>query len=215
MFSCSALGDPFPSVTWSFNGTTLSNGAKYQIETNGQDFGRLTIVDTTFNDRGEYRCTYNNTVGSASTTVMLTVQGTVCVLKDLCLIFVFLVRPQFVSIFVPAAGIAGGAINFTCTALGFPTPSISWNRNGLPFTAGSQAGVSITPSALVLPEPEMISERTSTLQITGLVLSDVADYSCLAENNLARPQQQESTRENFGVLCKLVNNPKKYFIIFV
>ena len=60
----------------------------------------------------------------------------------------------------------------------------------------------------------MISERTSTLQITDLVLSDVADYSCLAENNLARPQQQESTRESFGVLCKLATNPKKILIIF-
>lgn len=75
-YSCSALGDPFPAVTWTFNDTMLSNGDKYQVETSGPDIGQLRIMNTTFSDRGEYMCTYSNTVGSASTSVILTVQGT-------------------------------------------------------------------------------------------------------------------------------------------
>ena len=122
------------------------------------------------------------------------------------LLFVSLVRPQIVAVSVLPNGTAGGTVNFTCTASGFPTPSISWNRDGLSFTASSRSGVSIAQSALMLPEQEIVSERTSTLQIANLVLSDVADYSCLADNDLARPQQQESTRENFGVLCKFASN---------
>ena len=78
-FRCIALGDPFPSVEWIFNDTVLSNGDKYQIESSGSDFGLLRIMDTTFSDRGAYTCRFNNTIGTASTTVHLNVQG-MCVL---------------------------------------------------------------------------------------------------------------------------------------
>ena len=110
--------------------------------------------------------------------------------------------PQFIGIFVVVNGTAGGSVVFNCTASGFPAPSILWSKNGLSFSQSSRPGVSITLSSLILPEQEIVSDRTSTLQINNLVLSDIADYSCNADNSLARPQEQESTRENFAVLCK-------------
>ena len=97
-------------------------------------------------------------------------------------------------------------MNFSCVATGFPTPTLSWKRNGQPFSFMIRLGVTIAQSMLVLPEEEIISERTSTLLISNLVLSDVANYSCLAENTLARPQEQESSIETFSVLCELTIN---------
>ena len=115
-------------------------------------------------------------------------------------------RPRFVGISVPNNGTAGGSVVFSCTASGFPAPSVSWTKNGVPFSESSRPGTTINLSQLVLPEPEVVSDRTSTLQINNLVLSDAADYSCVAENILARSQQEESTEETFAVLCKLSNN---------
>lgn len=79
-FRCIADGNPFPSVAWTFNDTTLLNGDKYQIETSGSEFGLLRIMNTTFDDRGTYTCTFNNSLDSASATVRLTVQGKITAL---------------------------------------------------------------------------------------------------------------------------------------
>lgn len=123
-------------------------------------------------------------------------------------------RPQFIEISVPENGTAGGSVVFTCTSSGFPAPSISWNKNGLPFSESSSLGATITLSQLTLPEQEMISNRTSTLQINNLVLSDIADYSCIAENFLASSQEEESTEEDFAVLCKSNDFPLIVFTYF-
>ena len=76
-FRCVGYGSPFPSLVWSFNGSVLSDGDKYSIGLSGSEFGSLTIQNTSFNDRGSYDCTFNNTYGTASLTARLTVQGIV------------------------------------------------------------------------------------------------------------------------------------------
>lgn len=73
-FHCLALATPFPSVMWIFNDTVLSNGAKYQLGS-GSTFGTLTIQNSTFDDRGNYRCVFNNTHGILMASAYLTVQG--------------------------------------------------------------------------------------------------------------------------------------------
>ena len=113
------------------------------------------------------------------------------------------VRPRFVELRIFSNGTAGGTVLFSCNASGFPSPSIVWRKNGVRLLPNSK--ISISVSVVALPEVERISVRTSTLQISDLVLGDKANYSCFAENNLARPQQQESSREPFEVLCKIIH----------
>ena len=52
-------------------------------------------MNTTFSDRGTYKCTFNNTVGNASATVRLNVQGYnnyECVIVSGCgLIVIFII----------------------------------------------------------------------------------------------------------------------------
>lgn len=52
-------GNPFPSITWSFNGTSISNdSAKYMI-TNSS----LIVRDISRDDAGLYNCTAVNMLG--------------------------------------------------------------------------------------------------------------------------------------------------------
>lgn len=74
-FQCLAIGDPFPSVSWSFNDEILIQDSRYVIGDFGQDFGSLTISSIRFTDRGMYTCTYNNTHGTVMTSAILSVQG--------------------------------------------------------------------------------------------------------------------------------------------
>ena len=74
MFRCLATATPFPTVAWIFNDTVLSYGAKYQLGSDNE-FGTLTIQNPTFDDRGRYRCVYNNTLGSVTASAYLSVQG--------------------------------------------------------------------------------------------------------------------------------------------
>ena len=75
-FLCLAIGDPFPTVTWSFNGEMISfDDHRYSIGTTGEEYGSLRIINIVFSDRGEYTCTYNNTHGTVIAAATLTVQG--------------------------------------------------------------------------------------------------------------------------------------------
>ena len=47
-----------------------------------------------------------------------------------------------------------------------------------------------------------VANTTSTLQISGLVLSDRGNYSCFSSNNLTSVRTLESERLEFIVLCK-------------
>lgn len=201
-FRCFALATPIPSVSWVYNGTALSYGDKYSLGTAGINFGALTVRNVSFYDRGRYTCTYNNTHGQLSASTTLTVQGNlICCFVCICIIILsFSVRPRFEEINVPISGTAGGMVLLSCRSSGFPTPSIVWRRNGTLLLQNSKFSIFI--SSVVLPEQERISTRVSRLEISNLVLGDELEYSCFAENDLARPQQQESSRELIKILCE-------------
>ena len=124
----------------------------------------------------------------------------ICFVCICIIILSFSVRPRFEEINVPISGIAGGMVLLSCRSSGFPTPSIVWRRNGALLLQNSKFNIFI--SSVVLPEQERISTRVSRLEISNLVLGDELEYSCFAENDLARPQQQESSRELIKILCE-------------
>lgn len=65
--NCSAVGQPSPSYTW-----TLPKGV-----TSHTTDSVLTIKSTTTEDKGEYTCTVNNSVGSVTVSFNVNVQGKV------------------------------------------------------------------------------------------------------------------------------------------
>ena len=70
VFTCSVQGNPFPTISWSFNGQTLSTGGQYVISTN-----TLTINNAQISNNGFYKCTATNIYGKNSTNAKLTVTG--------------------------------------------------------------------------------------------------------------------------------------------
>jgi len=52
-------GNPFPTTSWQFNSTAITNESKYQVLDNS-----LVILDVQRNDTGTYNCTATNILGS-------------------------------------------------------------------------------------------------------------------------------------------------------
>ena len=113
--------------------------------------------------------------------------------------FSHIVRPVINDLTVPDNGIAGDDIIMTCNSIGFPAPVISWLMNNFILTVTS-GEISINTTNVLL-ETELWSV-TSHLQVMGLVLSDTANYSCHAVNNLASLQTEQSDQLHLTVLCK-------------
>ena len=69
-FSCQADGEPFPTISWYFNGTALADPTKYNITNNTLD-----IVSVESSDVGTYTCNATNVVSSDTSSGVLTVNG--------------------------------------------------------------------------------------------------------------------------------------------
>ena len=79
-FSCQAIGEPVPNISWYFNGAMIdvSNGSKYIIfnSSNGtMVISLLTIMNTRSSDVGRYTCVAENVIGSDQSSGVLTVNG--------------------------------------------------------------------------------------------------------------------------------------------
>ena len=79
-FSCQAIGEPIPNISWYFNGAMIdvSNASKYMISNslNGTKvISLLTIMNTQSSDVGRYTCFAKNIIGSDQSTAVLTVNG--------------------------------------------------------------------------------------------------------------------------------------------
>ena len=70
VFTCSVQGNPSFTISWSYNGQTLSTGGQYVIDTN-----TLTISNAQTTNNGFYKCTATNIYGKNSTIAKLTVIG--------------------------------------------------------------------------------------------------------------------------------------------
>ncbi|XP_019853400.1 PREDICTED: hemicentin-1-like [Amphimedon queenslandica] len=181
-FQCLAIGDPFPSVSWSFNDEILIQDSRYIIGDSGQDFGSLTISRIRFTDRGTYTCTYNNTHGTVMTSATLSVQ----------------VIPVIVDLAVPPNGTAGSDTVLTCISRGYPAPTISWFINDTLVAEQNNNKMSI--NVLTMEGVGGLYNVSSSLLINELELSDTNGYHCTATNELESVQTVTSPQLQFTVL---------------
>ena len=68
-FSCQAVGEPVPTISWYFNGSALDT-MKFIITNN-----TLKIVNVESSDVGTYTCIATNVVSSDTSSGVLTVNG--------------------------------------------------------------------------------------------------------------------------------------------
>ena len=60
ILSCNATGNPEPTITWTKNGTLISNNSRISSPQEKQ----LTITNVNRTDSGEYRCVASNSLGN-------------------------------------------------------------------------------------------------------------------------------------------------------
>ena len=79
-FSCQAVGEPVPDISWYFNGVMINvsdNSSKYMIMSRSLNIttteNTLTVYNVTSSDVGTYTCNSSNIIGSVTSSGILTV----------------------------------------------------------------------------------------------------------------------------------------------
>ena len=78
MFTCEAISEPSPNISWYFNDVIINQSDKYIIYAAGvpgKVESSLTIINPVSSDAGTYTCHAENVVGSNNSFGILTVNG--------------------------------------------------------------------------------------------------------------------------------------------
>uniref|UniRef100_A0A8B9JKN2 Cell adhesion molecule-related/down-regulated by oncogenes n=1 Tax=Astyanax mexicanus TaxID=7994 RepID=A0A8B9JKN2_ASTMX len=145
---CHATGKPEPTISWTKNGAQLGNrGGSYKILPTGV----LEILSTTPSHAGRYTCTARNPVGVAHKHITLSVQEPPEIRP----------MPEEVEVVLHQAAV------LPCEVHGFPRPTVTWQREGVPiFFSGNRLAVL----------------SSGALKFSRVTLGDGGTYQCLAQN---------------------------------
>ncbi|XP_061624718.1 hemicentin-1 isoform X2 [Phyllopteryx taeniolatus] len=144
---CRVKGRPQPTVAWTKGGAKLgSRGGSYGILPTGV----LQITAVLPRHAGRYTCSARNAAGVAHKHISLTVQESPEI------------RPMAEEVQVV---LHHGTI-LPCEVQGFPRPSITWQREGVPIAAGHRLAVL----------------SNGALKFARVTLGDAGMYQCLAKN---------------------------------
>lgn len=135
-------GFPAPVVTWRKAQGSLAKDRIFQ------DGGLLTLVLTEKHDIGSYICHTKNYLGETSAATSLVVLS----------VPKFITRPP-----ASVSRIAGSGLSLNCSAIGDPTPTVSWKRS-----EGAWG-------------EERMNVSGGTLRISGLSEDDSGIYICEAK----------------------------------
>uniref|UniRef100_K1PKN2 Papilin n=1 Tax=Magallana gigas TaxID=29159 RepID=K1PKN2_MAGGI len=144
---CQAYGNPRPRVAWSRDGYDVSRDPRFSVYPNGT----LIIQRTLEQDMGSYLCVANNGVSNpAQRIVMLQLRESL--------------RASIEQ--VEERKREGETLYLTCSGFGYPTPSITWEKNGLPLTSDQR-----------------IKIQGGSLRVINLALEDTGTYTCIVMND--------------------------------
>ena len=105
-------------------------------------------------------------------------------LQSHCFLIIITDQPEFNTHPQNKTKTEGENVTFTCNAVGNPTPTFSWTRDG---------SVVNTTSRITF------NENNKTLTITNVIRGDSGEYICVATNNVNTVQSNPST---LNVQCK-------------
>ncbi|KTF76822.1 hypothetical protein cypCar_00021533 [Cyprinus carpio] len=145
---CRATGSPRPTVTWQKEGINqrFTRGGDFTVLPNGG----LQISKARVEDSGTYMCVAQNPAGTALGKTKLRVQVPPVITSD--------IKAYIVAL--------DASVTLQCHSEGFPTPSITWYKNGQPLS-------------------ESLRQRvlsTGALQIAFAQPGDTGRYTCTAAN---------------------------------
>ncbi|KAM9324527.1 hemicentin-1 [Gastrophryne carolinensis] len=144
---CTTYGVPQPTVSWLKDGVPLSpKGEGYKTSLSGG----IEILQTDSTHAGKYTCTAVNEVGSAQIHIHLHIQE------------VPVIHNQVDSV----EAIVNRTVTLFCEAEGIPSPSITWQKEGVGIKTGGRHTVF----------------SNGNLNIANVTLQDHGTYTCIAQN---------------------------------
>ncbi|XP_060245885.1 hemicentin-2 [Meriones unguiculatus] len=152
---CNATGHPLPKVTWFKDGQSLAVEYPYEMSPDG---AFLWIPQANLSNAGHYSCIATNSIGEKTKHTQLSV----------------LVLPTILGAPENNANeevtvTINNPISLICEALAFPSPNITWMKDGAPFEASRN--IQLLPG-------------THGLQILNAQKEDAGQYTCIVTNEL-------------------------------
>ncbi|XP_049688139.1 hemicentin-2 [Accipiter gentilis] len=164
-WSCLAVGNPQPKITWLKDGHPLPSGDNFSISPDGS---KLHIPQASLSDAGRYSCMASSSVANQTKHYLLDVFAS----------------PTFAGDAHDAAAeevtvIINNPISLVCEALAHPSPNITWLKDEVPLKASR--------NVLLLPGGH-------GLQILNAQEEDGGTYSCVAANEAGEAVKNYSVK---------------------
>ncbi|KAF3821003.1 hypothetical protein GH733_011156 [Mirounga leonina] len=137
--TCSTTGHPQPKVTWFKDGRPLAGGDTHLISPDG---ALLQVLQVNLSSSGHYSCIAANAVGEKTKHFQLSV----------------LVVPTILGVTEDSADeevtvTINNPISLICEALAFPSPTITWMKDGVPFEASNNIQLLPVPPSISKDDP--------------------------------------------------------------
>ncbi|PFX17469.1 Roundabout-like 1 [Stylophora pistillata] len=186
-FSCTVKGFPRPTIHW------IKDNASYPLESsprtsviqNSNEIRSLLLLTgVQKEDYGKYQCIANNSIGRSQS-------GVAFLNKDVQ-------KPEIIESPKNQSASIGSNATFSCTAKGFPRPTIHWIKDNVSYPLESNPRASVT-----LHGPT----NRSQLFITRVEMEDYGNYQCIANNSVGR------SHSGGAVLSKVYPHKKVWLFI--
>ena len=189
IFSCQAIGEPVPNISWHFNGVLINilNSSKYIISKSSNGTGiisLLTIMNAQSSDVGKYGCFAVNTIGSDISFGILTVNGKNIyfhvVHNDMSCHACIADAAEILEPTRDAEGVKEREnITLTCIGVGHPPPLVQWTKLN-----GSLSDQTSVNNMSVSTNEGNVTRVTVNLIVTTAYREDTGVYECLVSNLL-------------------------------
>lgn len=152
-------GLPIPAVQWYKDEMPIETDERMTIYFDGK-VAMLVIHNTTYNDRGNYKCMITNDAGSAFTSALFDVER-----KDNL--------PEIIVKMKEVESFEGGEARLDVQVVGSPKPRVEWCQGSRRLTDSDRYRASV-------------SGDLYSLFISDLRLSDTGPYKCIATNEIGQ-----------------------------
>ncbi|XP_046395310.1 obscurin isoform X4 [Ischnura elegans] len=152
------LGNPIPDVKWMKDGQPIAANDRNSFTCDGKRVG-LQVKPAHLDDSGQYECILTNPIGSASSSAKAAVRK-------------IYQAPKFTQTFGNLQQLPTFDAKFPVKVTGFPTPELTWFKNGVPINAAKN------------PDKYRIRRDGDAccLFVKECVPDDAGIYSCKAVN---------------------------------
>lgn len=178
IFQCVAVGYPLPKLKWMFGSYELIDNSFENTINTKEILSELVLNSITLSERGNYTCYAENSEGSDSAIVELTVQGRKIhkppQFQTIIAMYLITAPPHVTTDETEMTVVAGSNMTLTCHIIAFPEPYIWWSRNMMNSAGGSISEIVQNSDVYTF----------STLVLLAVTLFDNDVYICLANNSI-------------------------------